>query len=171
MISNIREVYQCKTVTKKNYIIDDFTNDMILLLPKSPKSFVHLLTMALSNAFKFTESEIHASINTIAQVVTEDALNKYLENVKPTPVIALSKRPEIKPEVLDILEHNEVRIAMILTRHLFGDLSETNSDQRKQSEATLISRQGNYITRFSYNNHSIVVETQLPDCGTTILLV
>ncbi|TGB52858.1 hypothetical protein CRT22_23920 [Escherichia sp. E5028] len=171
MNSNIREVNKCKTVTQKNYIIDDFTNDMILLLPKSPKSFVHILTMALSNVFKFTESEIHASINTIAQAVTQDALNKHLANVKPIPVIDISKRPDIKPEVLDILEHNEVRVAMILVRHLFGDFSETNSEQRKLSEATLISRQGNFITRFRYNNHSFVVQTRFPDCDSSISLI
>ncbi|EHK7649053.1 hypothetical protein IAH82_002920, partial [Escherichia coli] len=112
MLSNIREVRKCKTVTKKNYIIDDFTQDMILLLPKSPKSFVHILTMALSDVFQFTESEVHTSINTIAKAVTEDVLKAHLSDVTSTPVVELSRRPEIKSDVLDLMDNNDVHVAM-----------------------------------------------------------
>ena len=171
MLSNIREVRKCKTVTRKNYIIDDFTQDMILLLPKSPKSFVHILTMALSDVFQFTESEVHTSIDTIAKAVTEDVLKEHLNDVTSTPVVELSRRPEIKPEVLELMDNNDVHVAMILARHLFGDLSETNSEQKKLSEAALKSGRGSYVTYFKYQARSVCVETLFPECNSTICLV
>lgn len=171
MLSNILEVRKCKTITRKNYIIDDFTQDMILLLPKSPKSFVHILTMALSDVFQFTESEVHSSINYIAKEVTEDVLKAHLSNVTPTAVVELSKQPEIKPEVLELMNNNDVHVAMILARHLFGDLSETNREQKKLSETALKSGSGRYITHFNYQSRSVCVETLFPDRNSTVFLV
>ncbi|EOR7867366.1 hypothetical protein FYL99_RS20045 [Escherichia coli] len=171
MLSNIREVRKCKTVTRKNYKIDDFTRDMILLLPKSPKSFVHILTMALSDVFQFTESEVHSSIDTMTKAITEDVLKAQLSNITSTPVVELSQRPEIKPEVLEFLNNNDVHIAMILARHLYGDLSETNNEQKKLSEAALESSSGSYVTHFKYQARSVSVETLFPECNSTICLI
>lgn len=171
MLSNIREVQECKTVPRKNYIIDDFTQDMILLLPKSPKSFLHIMTLAVSEVFKFSEKEIHTAIERISSHLTEDVLNKYLANVARTPVVELSGRPAISPDVLRSLNDNDVHIAMILARHLYGDLSETKLEQRKLSEDALSSGNGKYVTHFVYQNYSVSVETSFPDCQSIICLI
>ncbi|EJO8074340.1 hypothetical protein NUM25_003844 [Salmonella enterica] len=171
MLSNIREVHKRKTVPRRNYIIDDFTQDMILLLPKSPKSFLHVMTLAVSEAFQFTENEIHAAIQKISTVVTEDVLSKQLENITRSPVVELTRRPNIDPDVLTSLNDNDVHIAMILARHLYGDLSETNSATRIESQNALTTGVGKYVTHFIYQAHSIRVETTLPECSSRICLV
>lgn len=171
MLTNIREVSNCKSVGKREYSIDDFTQDMILLLPKSPKSFIHILKMAFGRSFSFTEYEIHSSINEISVEVTAKVLEGYLANVNPIPVIALKSRPEIDTDVMEVLNDNDVHIAMLIARHLYGDFTETVDEHRELSERALRTGRGTYKTTFNYLSRSVCIETSLADFRSTVYLV
>ncbi|EJL7720571.1 hypothetical protein ACNJ8R_004152 [Cronobacter sakazakii] len=171
MWNNATQDIEYKTVVPGYYTLGDFADELINILSRSPEAFVHLLRLSLSKRFGDSEADVHAMIGYIANAVGEDELKKQLATADLSIALPVTERPEVSPDVMRLIDPDGLRLAVILARHMYCDLSETNMQQKKTSEAVLRAGQGAFVTSFHIDGKVVQVTTQLPSARPYIELL
>lgn len=147
-----------RTIDRQNYITDQLVN----ILYSSPKAFVYILKLACSNAFNLSDQDVHCIINAVTKRVEPAELEQLLENVDDSALIELKQRPDISSDVMAHIEDDGFQLAVLLARHVYGDMSETSADTAMLNEVAIKSGSGIYATSFNMGDISVRVSTQLP---------
>ena len=155
-----------RTIDRQNYITDHLVN----ILYSSPKAFVYILKLACSDAFNLTENDVHRIINNVTKRVEPAELELLLQNVDDSATIELKHRPEVSSEVMALIEDDGFQLAVLLARHVYGDMSETNRDTALRNEVTVKTGAGIYATSFNIGDNCVLVTTQLPSYQSAIEL-
>lgn len=155
----------------KNDRSNIITKELLNILHSSPKSFVHLLKMTFSQAFGLSTADAHDIVETITMQVEESDLRKHLANIDSTPFMQIKNRPAINSDVIDVLSEDGFDLASIMTRHTYGDMSETSVEQVMHSHAAVKSGTGAYITNFTVGDSQVQVATILPSYTSSIILI
>lgn len=154
------------TIDRQDYITDQLVN----ILYSSPKAFVYILKLACSNAFNLSDKDVHCIINDVTERVEAAELKLLLDNVDDSAMIELKHRPEVSSEVMDLIEDDGFQLAVLLARHVYGDMSETNHDTILQNEDAVKIGSGIFATSFNLGDICVRVSTQLPSYKTAIEL-
>ncbi len=118
-----------KSGVANSYSSREFANELKEILPKSPKAFTYMLKLAFQNTFPFTEDEIHSVIDDIAVSIPTTKLQELLGDTDAAETVNITKPPLIATELHSYLDVHGIGIAMLLARHKYGDLSETDRNR------------------------------------------
>lgn len=155
-----------RTIDRQNYITDQLVN----ILYSSPKAFVYILKLACSNAFNLSDQDVHCIINDVTARVDPAELELLLGSIEDNALIELKHRPDVSSDVMAHIEDDGFQLAVLLARHVYGDMSETNRDTALRNEVTVKTGSGIYATSFNLGDVCVRVSTQLPSYKSAIEL-
>ncbi|MDM2765694.1 hypothetical protein [Citrobacter sp. Cpo150] len=150
-----------KSGVANSYSIKDFASELIQVLPKSPKAFTYMLKLAFQNTFPFTEDDIHSLIDVIAENIPTDKLQQSLSDINCSEVVSITRPPLIATELNRCLDAYGIGIALLLARHKYGDLSDTNPDQVKLSHEAIYNGSGIFTTEYTTQGYQVKVTTDI----------
>lgn len=150
-----------KSGVANSYSSREFANELKEILPKSPKAFTYMLKLAFQNTFPFTEDEIHSVIDDIAVSIPTTKLQELLGDTDAAETVNITKPPLIATELHSYLDVYGIGIAMLLARHKYGDLSETDRNQAAESESVISKQTGIFITEYSMQGYVVKISTDL----------
>lgn len=147
--------------TDSSYTLGDFAEELIRILPKAPEAFSHLLTLALDSRFGTDSEDVHSMINYIAESVGESKLKGVLSDIDCNNRLMISQTPILDDNVKTILDDSGMQLAILLSRHMYLDLSETDSAIAASSKKAIQTGSGAFKTAFMLSGCQVVISTDM----------
>jgi len=148
-------------INKSSYTLVDFAEELIRILPGSPMAFTQMLSLALSGRFGADMDDVYSMINYIADTVGKHELEKAFEQTGSKKGLALSQTPVISEAVMPFLDETGMQLAIMLSRHVYADLSETDAGTASISKQALLSGTGFFVTSFAVGCSRVTITTDM----------
>ncbi|WP_303745441.1 hypothetical protein [Enterobacter hormaechei] len=148
-------------ITHTGYTLGDFAEELIRILPKSPDAFTRLVSLVLNGRFGTEVEDAQSMIGYIAESVGEHALKEAFAAPGSTDVLTFSQTPVIDEEMMHLLDDAGMQLAILLTRHMYGDLSETDALTAATSKKAMLTRTGSFKTSYLVGDNLVTLSTDM----------
>lgn len=161
MLNVASECINYTPINKSSYTLADFAEELIRILPGSPLAFTKMLSLALSGRFGTDIDDVYSMINYIAETVGKLELEKAFQHTSSEKGLTLSQTPVISDAVMPFLDDTGMQLAILLSRHVYADLSETDAGTAAISKQALLTGTGTFTTSYAVGCNRVRIKTDM----------
>ncbi|WP_158650686.1 hypothetical protein [Yersinia ruckeri] len=149
------------SMESRPFKLGDFADQLINIFDRSHHCFLYLLESSFQHARSLSDADLTAMMEYVQSTIGTKKIEQYLTNLGDESRLSLSELTHLSDAAKDICKNHSICLDIYITRHRYGDFSETEIDTVNQSILSLKEKSGHYVSTYKYKNFKLIITTNL----------